>query len=215
MLENRFRFRYLALGLFGIGLISFLGTYVYMVATARSQTSVNLIPALTAPGTKNMLPSDELELAAPVEFSGTARVITKNATEIVREYRYTKCGHVEVGIPVVDPGLQGMSMDQLKQRYKGEEGWEVIEAESNRIILRLSLDGFCPQDAVKRHLGVVDGKVAIFYGPAGYPGGLEKLTNLPVSALPEKWQQQIVLGWLEFADVESLVQALDNLDEYR
>ena len=214
--NQKLRFRYLFLGFLGIGLLSFLGTYTYMVAIAPALMPAALKPAQIASDKEGIVSAGAggPETEPDLDPDRMGRKITQ-ATEIIREYRYVRCGHVTVGIPVCEPGLQGLTLVELKQRYREEEGWEVFAVGANRIVLRLNLEGFCPEDAAKRHLGVVDGRIAIFYGPAGFAGGLERLTDLSVSVLPAEWQQQIILGGLEFSDVESLVQALDNLDEYR
>jgi hypothetical protein len=217
--------KYMLFGLLGIGLISFLVTLAWMLWVPY-MGSVALKPSSmvttlgtsditsTAGETKELKPALLELFASPKASGGTGAVIT-NATEIIRENRYKLCGHVDVGIPVKDPALLNLSINQLTNLYTAQDGWEVVLAGPDRVILRMNIEGLCPQCSIKRHLGVIDGRVAIFYGPAGYRGALDRLTNLNVSSLPIEWQEPIKMKMMEFENSEALVQALDNLDEFR
>ncbi|MDH7478596.1 MAG: hypothetical protein QHH02_01140, partial [Syntrophomonadaceae bacterium] len=107
-----------------------------------------------------------------------------------------------------------LTAEQLKRLYPASEGWQVDFSQPNRVVMRLNLEQLCPVDAAKRHLGVVDGRVAIFIGPAGFNGALEKLTSISLAGLPPEWQEQLHQGTLEFGDAETLAQTLDSLDDY-
>ena len=135
-------------------------------------------------------------------------------TIVVREYKYKWCGHTESGVSAKDPLLVGLTLEQLNRLYPASEGWEVNFDQPSRLVLRLNLEQLCPIDSHKRHLGEIDGRVAIFIGPAGYSGALEKITQIPIKNLPPEWRDTISQGTLEFIDSETLSQALDNLDEY-
>lgn len=65
------------------------------------------------------------------------------------------------------------------------------------------------------HLGLANGKVAVFQGPAGGNGPL--IRELPISwdSLPPQWQEDIQQGLIEFKNEKELKEALDSLDEYR
>lgn len=136
------------------------------------------------------------------------------STEVIREYHYKWCGHNETGKATKDLMLVGLTAEQLHRLYPASEGWEVEFVKPDRLVLRLYLEELCPADTMKRHLGEVDGRVAIFIGPSHYRGALEKMTSIRLSDLPVEWQELISQGTLEFGDVETLNQALDNLDEY-
>lgn len=142
-----------------------------------------------------------------------AAIITP-AMELVREYHYCWCGHTETGKPSRDMLLVGLTAEQLKRLYPASEGWQVDFSQPNRMVMRLNLEQLCPVDAAKRHLGVVDGRVAVFIGPAGFNGALEKLTSMSLAELPPEWQEQLRQGTLEFSDAETLAQTLDSLDDY-
>ncbi|NPV91534.1 MAG: hypothetical protein HPY50_12260 [Firmicutes bacterium] len=140
-------------------------------------------------------------------------VITQD-TAVVREYHYKWCGHTESGVTTRDPLLVGLTLEQINRLYPASEGWEVNFDQPSRLLLRLNLEQLCQVDSHKRHLGEVNDRVAIFIGPAGYSGALEKITQIPMEKLPPEWQETIRQGTLEFIDSETLSQALDNLDEY-
>lgn len=129
-------------------------------------------------------------------------------TEIIREYRYTGCQHVTSLPPKKEPLLAGLTRRQLLCLFPPGEGWEVIFVSPQRVIVRLNLEGLCPTDMHKRHLGVVGGRVAIFVGPVGYQAEMEELTSLEITDLPTEWQAQVLAGTLEFGDEEALVRTL-------
>lgn len=136
-------------------------------------------------------------------------------TKITVQQTYSLCQHTQV-VPVeVDSALEGLSVKQLKERYPASQGWQVKIDGPDRIIIQQTLDGFCPADAQKRHLGVIDSRVAIFIGPMGIDREVEKVTEINVARLPPELREQIRLGMLEFANSDDLQQALDSLDEYQ
>jgi hypothetical protein len=219
------RSKYLVLGLIGIGFISFVATFTWMVWSPSAARK----PALTvnagersengaykeeAKNSKSAKPA-LLDLFTNEPAGENEKPVITAATQVVQESRYRLCGHVEVGIPIKDPVLHNLGIEQLTSLYPMQDGWEVVLAGPERVILRMNVEGLCPHCAVKRHLGVIDGKVAIFYGPVSFRGGLDRLTNLPVSSLPLEWQEPIRMGMMEFENAEALSQALDSLDEFR
>lgn len=218
------RSKYLVLGLLGVGFISFLATFAWMVWSSpvarKPAVTVNtVVPFENAAGKEG---ANNLKYLKPAWWDlftagpagETARPVITAATQIIQESRYRLCGHIVVGIPIRDPVLHDLGIEQLTSLYPMSDGWEIILAGPERVILRMNVEGLCPHCAVKRHLGVIDGKVAIFYGPASFRGGLDRLTKLSVSALPLEWQEPIRMGLMEFEDAETLSQALDSLDEY-
>ncbi len=219
------RSKYLVLGLIGIGLISFGMTFAWMVwspSAARKpsltvntgERSENAAVQEETNNTKTVKPA-LLDLFTDKPADENVKPVITAATQVLQESRYRLCGHVEVGVPIKDPVLHNLGIEQLTSLYPMQDGWEVILAGPERVILRMNVEGLCPHCAVKRHLGVIDGKVAIFNGPASFRGGLDRLTNLSVSSLPLEWQEPIRMGLMEFEDAEALSQALDSLDEFR
>jgi len=221
----RGRSKYILLSLLGIGVFSFLATLAWMIWSPWLGP-VALKPSLmvTAAGpsektsvteeTKQLKPA-LLDIFNNQKTNDSTRPVITTATEVVHESRYRLCGHVEVGIPIKDPVLLNLDIEQLTSLYPVQDGWEVVLTGPDRVILRMNVEGLCPQCAKKRHLGVIDGRVAIFNGPASFHGGLDRLTNLAISSLPIEWQEPIKMGMMEFDNAEALAQALDNLDEFR
>ena len=215
------RSKYLVLGLFGIGFISFVVTFAWMAwsppAALKPSLTVNTGEGLENAAAKNPKTARPalLDLFTDKPAGENIKPVITAATQVVQESRYRLCGHVEVGVPIKDPVLHNLGIEQLTSLYPMQDGWEVILAGPERVILRMNVEGLCPHCAVKRHLGVIDGKVAIFNGPASFRGGLDRLTNLSVSSLPLEWQEPIRMGLMEFEDAEALSQALDSLDEFR
>ncbi|HBT46634.1 MAG TPA: hypothetical protein DEA73_01945 [Peptococcaceae bacterium] len=132
----------------------------------------------------------------------------------VVERIYRDCGHRE-GLPLpagVDWGRAGK--EELEEAFPPEEGWTLRQEGGGRIVISQEVPGLCPADAGKFHLAELDGWVAVYRGPAGASGLLEKVLDVEISRLPVYWQERIRAGTAEFSSEEELGQALDSLDEY-
>lgn len=131
----------------------------------------------------------------------------------VRRY-YSDCGHY---LPATLPA--GLTVNWQPQAgadssFLTGAGWQ-LKQEEDYLLVTQEVKGLCPACLPKRHLGFKDGLVAIYHGPAGSLGQLEKVTNLRCEALPSRWQEKIASGQAEFNTERELLQALDSLDEYR
>lgn len=65
----------------------------------------------------------------------------------------------------------------------------------------------------KRHIRLQEGQLFVYAGPLGGQGELLRVLDIPLNALPPRWLAQLTNDGLEFADEETLLMALDNLDE--
>lgn len=194
MVKSRTRRRWWKLLLFsGLGVLAvFLAVFVW--------------PLLSEPRP----PVDETPVTVNIDAGGLATVTA--GTKITLQETYSFCQH-SVSTPVeVGPVLMGLTLEQLQARYLASQ----IKIDGpDRITIQQTRIGFCPADAAKRHLGVVNNQVAIYVGPIGNDRQLEKITSISVSLLPAELKEQLYQGVLEFANVEELQPALDNLDEYQ
>ncbi|MDN5348516.1 MAG: hypothetical protein PWP65_2081 [Clostridia bacterium] len=128
--------------------------------------------------------------------------------------RYKFCGHMErIDLP---PEIKKI---WIQTGYAGSielpEGWFIERSAGGRFIFIQEVAALCPKCAARRHLGEHEGWVAVFYGPAGSYGPLERVTPLKLEWLPESWRNRILSGRAEFADEAEMLQALDSLDEFR
>ncbi|KKM09214.1 hypothetical protein SY88_19465 [Clostridiales bacterium PH28_bin88] len=128
--------------------------------------------------------------------------------------RYSLCGHT---VPVENPGvdLEGLRLEDIRKRYPGEAGWVVDTSPGGEVTITRKVDGLCPEDAGQRHLGVLGEYVAVYVGPVGINGGLDRVTPIKVSDLPKEWQKLIRGGGLGFTSEAELLEALDSFDEYQ
>lgn len=68
-------------------------------------------------------------------------------------------------------------------------------------------------DSLKRHIRLNQQRMAVYAGPIGGNGELLRQLDLPLQAIPARWLALLTNGGIEFADEETLLMALDNLDE--
>ncbi|KAB2951249.1 hypothetical protein F9B85_12835 [Heliorestis acidaminivorans] len=106
----------------------------------------------------------------------------------------------------------GRPFRELLQRFPDREGWQ-YELKPGQIIFQRTLSTLSPQDATKRHLGIVEGVIAIIIGPPGIYGGVDRLTTIEAQYLPEALRRVAESGWLAWSDEEVLYQILDGMDE--
>ncbi|MBE3581204.1 MAG: hypothetical protein IMW96_06155 [Thermoanaerobacteraceae bacterium] len=132
----------------------------------------------------------------------------------VVEKVYVACGHrEELPLPAgVDWKRAGK--EELEAAFPPGEGWIIREEGSGRVVISQEILELCPADAGKLHLAELDGRVAVYRGPAGSSGPLERVLDVEISQLPAYWQERIRRGQAEFGSEEELGQALDSLDEY-
>ncbi|ABZ84384.1 hypothetical protein HM1_1826 [Heliomicrobium modesticaldum Ice1] len=131
---------------------------------------------------------------------------------ITIEKTYRLCGHQEIENLERPEDWTGRPFRELLQRYPESAGWR-WELRPGQIRLFRSVDGLCPDDAAKRHLGIVGGVVAVIVGPPGLYGGIDRLTDLPAERLPRPLYELAERGWLGGMTPEELSLLLDGMDE--
>ncbi|WP_227765820.1 hypothetical protein [Zhaonella formicivorans] len=109
--------------------------------------------------------------------------------------------------------LDDKRLAELKIQFPSEEGWS-IESNLNSVRIERRIDELCPEDAEKRHLAAAGEFLAVFKGPVGVNGGLERITDIRIQSLPAEWQEKVYRGLLDFSSEAELLEALDSLDEY-
>ena len=101
---------------------------------------------------------------------------------------------------------------------------------NGEIIITRNIDGYCGLHREYRHLGIYEGKTAVFQGPLGNDETLLRLEkNIDISLLPADWRERLEksavfnsLGpdeklnlqeTIEFPDEYALNMVLENFDE--
>ncbi len=172
----------------------------------------------TAPITMPFLPlSKEVAVVAP--------------GAIIREENSFICGDTELvyqapaSADIIGKGLKG-----IYAKYPQEQGWNVEIKNDNMVVITKSIDSFCGQHSLYRHLGIYKDRLAIYQGPLGFEQRVmrvednKKVENLP-STLREKLyksknykqlppeEQKNLRSELEFSNEATLNSFLENLDE--
>jgi len=145
--------------------------------------------------------SGEQEAAAEVP----ARVTVE--TQLHTSIFYKPCGHTVTENPADSSAFVGADSEALASM-----GWRVEWREDGVYLYRES-DDFCPTDAAKRHLRLYNRQLAVYAGPLGSDGELLEVLDIPLKSLPPRWLAQLTNGGIEFADEETLLMALDSVDE--
>jgi hypothetical protein len=150
---------------------------------------------------------------------------------VLREQVEYLCGDSEIAYQGPMPRfIPGLEREQLSKKYPAEDGWMIDFQDPDMVVVSRPRDEFCPGHQMYRHLGIYDGKVAVFEGPLGFNGRMLRVEeNLPVNILPptlqvklkqaENYHEQppetrvVLQKELEFTDENALNVMLENLDE--
>lgn len=135
-------------------------------------------------------------------------------TPIIKEEAYTRCRHILTSGFENRAKLVGLSLKELRELMPPEEGYLIWCAEDGSLVIHQRIEGWCPVDKDKVHLGVFEGKVAMFRGPSGIDDEVIRITEVKVDDLPENMRKAVVSGVLEYKGEEEAAYVLDNLDEY-
>ena len=134
------------------------------------------------------------------------KYISANTPLIVQTY-YKKSDSLVQEIITIPANFVGMTISELNNIT---EQWEIKEYTAGKLmILYRSLDEISPKDKNSIHLGVKEGKVAIFYGERGQRN-LKKLTEINVKILSLQEQRNLKDG-ITIGSSEELLSILDGL----
>jgi hypothetical protein len=139
-------------------------------------------------------------------------IITED-TQVVLEKEYTRCGHLVVSPFENKKSIIGKTLEELKEQYTAQNGFR-ITLYKQALIIRQTIDDWCPRDKEKCRLKDFKGMVAVYMGPDDKNDRLLRVTNIKISSLPGDLQKMILNGEYEFDNQQALNDALENLDEY-
>ena len=120
---------------------------------------------------------------------------------------HSLCGHTTEENPADNSAFMGMGSDDLTA-----QGWQA-QWQGEQLYLSRESGDFCPLDAQKRHLRLINQQLAIYAGPLLGGGELLRVLETPLYAIPVRWLAQLTSVGIEFKDEETLLMALDSLDE--
>jgi len=134
-------------------------------------------------------------------------------SQVIFEQEFTRCKHIVISEYNQPEKIIGKTRSELFNVFRPSDGYQ-ISFQDDTLTIRQKIDDWCPEDKNIYRLKEYQGRVAIYQGPDPDHDKLLRVTNLPVSALPQEIQEQIRAGSYEFTSEEALNDALENLDEY-
>ncbi|MDD3894408.1 MAG: hypothetical protein PHU36_05240 [Syntrophomonadaceae bacterium] len=135
-------------------------------------------------------------------------------TAIVWEKEYVLSSKMQVSDFTDKEKILGKTLTEIKKLYRADNGFKVFW-ENQTLIIHQRIDDWTPEDKAELRLQVFQDRVAVYQGPDEDNDTLLKITGIVFSRLPIQIQQDIEAGKYEFADEQSLNDALENLDEYQ
>lgn len=162
-------------------------------------------------------------------FTGEHDSPVVKSDTLVLKYNEYSCGDVELLYRGNAPReLTGLDYNRLKLSYPENQGWK-ITFRDNELDLTRTVSGFCGIHRDYRHLGLHEGKLAVFQGPLGYNDIVLTVLDVDLSLLPgdikDKINQADLFGQLplseqtemqktiEFPSEMELYSVLENFDE--
>ena len=145
--------------------------------------------------------------------NGTGKVVEDNTMVVIQE-KYTLCGHLVSADYANDLKLSGLGQEAVEARFSDKKGWNVDWQKTNMLIISRQIEGYCPEDAPKRHLADLNGFVAVYRGPSSSDKMIERVTDIKVENLSEEWREKIKRDELEFGSEKEMLEALDSFDEF-
>ncbi len=159
---------------------------------------------------------------------GDATVGPYTTVKMINLYR--SCEDMELySSGPADKELVGLNLERLKMKYPALDGWDVSFGNDEVIITR-SIDGYCGLHKEYRHLGIHEGKAAVYQGPLGNDEVLLRVEqNIDLNLLPADWRERLeksatyssltpeekldLQEAIEFSDEYALNIVLENFDE--
>lgn len=161
--------------------------------------------------------------------AGNANPVVSTDTILYREKLYF-CGDLEKISEEKAPGsMIGLDRKGIIERFPASDGWIVNFHDPQSLTLTIKCGELCPVHRDYRHLGIYQGKVAVYEGPIEFHGKVIRVENITLesleSGLRTRLEQVMSLGTqtsaiteklreeFEFTSDEVLNSVLENFDE--
>ena len=197
-----------------------LGAIILVAAVAFGVYLV--MDSITYPQLKpvsNVLQTFTGQQASPVVRSNT----------LLLKYNEYSCGDVELLYRGNAPReLTGLDYNRLKLKYPESQGWK-LTFRDNELDITRKVNGFCGMHKEYRHLGMYEGKLAVFQGPLGYNDVVLSVVNIDLNLLPDDIKDKIsradrfnelpaaeqseLQKAIEFPNETEIYSVLENFDE--
>lgn len=151
-------------------------------------------------------------------------------TTVKKVREFLACGDVELySRGRAEEELVGLDYNRLQMKYPADGGWKITFQNGEVTITRV-IDGYCGLHKEYRHLGLHEGKLAVYQGPLGNNEVLLRVEgSIDVNMLPGDWRTRLeksadfnnldpderldLQETLEFSDEYALNMVLENFDE--
>lgn len=134
-------------------------------------------------------------------------------TAIVWEKEYIRSSKMQVTDFTDREQLIGKTLTEIRQQYGAANGFRIFW-QNQALIIHQRIDDWSPEDKAKLRLKIYQDRVAVYQGPDGENDTLLRVTGIKYASLPAQVQQALKDGKYEFANEQSLNDALENMDEY-
>lgn len=148
---------------------------------------------------------------------------------VLREENIYLCGETELVYQGPVPAdMVGRNLLELRKKYMEKDGWSV-SIKNDTVVLSKSVNDFCGQHSLYRHLGIYRDRLAVYQGPLGFNHKLLRVENQKVESLPLELRDKLKKAMeynsltteerlalerdLQFVDETVLNSVLENLDE--
>lgn len=133
------------------------------------------------------------------------------STPLILQTYYNRSKKMVQRVTYMPKAFVGLTVDDLKSI---SQTWEVKDfSPDHSLILYREIDDLSPEDKNTLHLGVKDGKVAIFYGRRG-ERFLKQKTEINANDLPVQERERLKTG-IQVKSQEELLTILEGLKSYR
>jgi len=130
-----------------------------------------------------------------------------STTPLVLQTYYESTGELEEKISNMPSFFIGLTIEQLDLL---SDEWKVKDySEDKALILYRNISNFLDKEQELKHLGIKDGKVAIFYGESGEKY-LKQITGIDIALLPDNIKDLLKKGIVVHSE-EELLSVLEGL----
>jgi len=140
------------------------------------------------------------------QVGGESAVTLSADCAVVQHITYAPCGHDLTRRQALPPELTGKTRTDLEAAY---DAWQVTSFSSTEVAMEQNLDMYCPEHMIL--MPDDSGMLCIFQNKYGDALALVEALDLPLSELPDSYQEEIRPG-KGFPTQDELAQWLETAD---
>lgn len=140
------------------------------------------------------------------QVGSDASATMRSGCQLVQHLTYTPCGHSLVRRQMLPEELAGKTRADLEAAYAD---WQITAYAATQVEMAQALDMFCPQHVVL--MPDESGMLCVFENRYGDALALVRELNVPLSELPDAYQEQLRPG-KGFDSQDELDRWLESID---